>query len=26
LFYSSAGERICKTQLVHAPVLEPALA
>ena len=26
LFYSSSGERVCKTQLVHAPVLRPALA
>ena len=25
LFYSSSGERVCKTQLVHAPVLRPAL-
>ncbi len=26
LFYSSSGERVCKTQLVPAPVLTPALA
>jgi hypothetical protein len=26
LFYSSSGERVCKTQLVQAPVLQPALA
>jgi hypothetical protein len=26
LFYSSSGERVAKTQLVHAPVLAPALA
>ena len=26
LFYSSSGERVQKTQLVHAPVLAPALA
>ena len=26
LFYSSSGERVCKTQLVQAPVLRPALA
>jgi hypothetical protein len=26
LFYSSSGERVCKTQLVQAPVLTPALA
>jgi hypothetical protein len=26
LFYSSAGERVGKTQLLQAPVLEPALA
>jgi len=26
LFYSSSGERVCKTQLVQAPVLAPALA
>jgi hypothetical protein len=25
LFYSSSGERVGKTQLVHAPVLRPAL-
>jgi carbon storage regulator CsrA len=25
LFYSSTGERVGKTQLVHAPILEPAL-
>ena len=26
LFYSSSGERVCKTQLVQAPILTPALA
>ena len=26
LFYNSCGERVGKTQLVHAPVLAPALA
>ena len=26
LFYSSSGERVCKTQLLQAPVLAPALA
>ena len=26
LFYSSSGERVCKTTLVQAPVLRPALA
>ena len=26
LFYSSSGERICKTQLLQAPALRPALA
>lgn len=25
LFYGSSGERQCKTQLVHAPKLEPAM-
>jgi len=26
LFYSSSGERVGRTQLVHAPMLAPALA
>ena len=26
LFYSSSGERVCKTQLVQAPILTPAVA
>lgn len=26
LFYNSCGERVCKTQLVQAPILAPALA
>jgi len=26
LFYNSCGERVCKTQLVQAPMLVPALA
>ena len=26
LFYSSSGERVCRTQLVQAPALTPALA
>jgi hypothetical protein len=26
LFYSSSGERVGRTQLVHAPVLAPSLA
>ena len=26
LFYSSSGERVCKTQLAQAPILTPALA
>jgi len=26
LFYSSSGERVCRTQLVQSPVLAPALA
>ena len=26
LFYSSSGERVCRTQLVQAPILAPVLA
>jgi hypothetical protein len=25
LFYNSCGERVCKTQLIQAPILAPAL-